>query len=277
MPCESTVTIVFRKCFAAIRSGQLIRRESKQDKEFHFQNWVRSRLEETGFNHEAGGRNTYPDFSIVQATDGYEVKGLAYPGREVNYDCNSQVPSGYHNGRTIYYVFGRYPKKPDGDTYPVLDLVICHGDFLNADHEYIHKNKSVKGFGSYGDIMIRDRKMYVAPTPFGLVLGVAHLQTLILPTTFSVPEDFKLVGNLVRRETEKLIVGYSFDLRQNILVPESVPNPSAGREHAFQAWRLNGGSDGPVVMKEVTEIMTDDEHDDLCTNDDQDIVCIDEE
>jgi aminoglycoside phosphotransferase len=51
-----------------------------------------------------------------------------------------------------------------GKQYPIIDLVICHGDFLNADHNYIHENKSVKGFGSYGDIMIRDRKMYVAPT-----------------------------------------------------------------------------------------------------------------
>jgi hypothetical protein len=91
-------------------------------------------------------------------------RGLAYPGREVNYDSNSQVPSGSHNGRTIFYVFGRYPAEPDGDSFPVLDLVICHGDFLNADHEYAHKNKNVKGFGSYGDIMIRDRKMYVAPS-----------------------------------------------------------------------------------------------------------------
>jgi hypothetical protein len=77
----------------------------------------------------------------------------------------------------VEYAFGRYPADPDGDTYPVLDLVICHGDFLNADHEYVHKNRSIKGFGSYGDIMIRDRKMYVAPTPFGLVTGVAHTQT----------------------------------------------------------------------------------------------------
>ena len=59
----------------------------------------------------------------------------------------------------------RYPKKPDGDTYPVIDLVLCHGNFLNADHNYVHKNKNVKGFGSYGDIMIRDRKMYVCRRP----------------------------------------------------------------------------------------------------------------
>ena len=138
-------------------------------------------LKETRLNYELGGRNSYPDFRLVAATEGYEIKGLAYPGRDASFDSNSQVPSGLHNGRTIFYVFGRYPKKSDGDTYPVTDLVICHGDFLNADHDYVHKNKSVRAFGSYGDILIRDRKMYVAPTPFHLVEGVAHHHTLILP------------------------------------------------------------------------------------------------
>jgi hypothetical protein len=174
---------------------------------------------------------------------------LAYPGREANYDCNSQVPSGIHNGRTIFYVFGRYPAEPDGNTYPVLDLVICHGDFLNADHEYVHKNKSVKGFGSYGDIMIRDRKMYVAPTPFGIVSGVAHTQTLILPENINLPSSFKLVGTLVREETKKLIVGYTFDLKKNTITPKEIDNPSAGQKHVFKAWRLDNGSKEPVSMR----------------------------
>lgn len=249
MPNDSTVFELYSRCVGAIRRDDMIRRESRQDKEFHFQNWVRSRLEETRFNYEVGGRNSYPDFRIVQFTDGYEVKGLAYPGRDATYDNNSQVPSGYHNGRTIFYIFGRYPKQPDGNTYPVLDLVICHGDFLNADHEYVHENKSVKGFGSYGDIMIRDRKMYVSPAPYRLVSGVEHLQTLILPVDFVVPETFKRVGTLTRRETERLIVGYSFDLQQNILRPKTIPNPSAGREHVFGAWRLENGPDEPVLMR----------------------------
>ncbi len=273
MSRKSTAAIVFRKCVAAIQKGQLIRRESRQDKEFHFQNWVRSRLEETKFNYEMGGRNTYPDFSMVQVTDGYEVKGLAYPGRWADYDCNSQVPSGYHNGRTIYYVFGRYPQRPDADTYPVLDLVVCHGDFLNADHEYVHKNMNVKGFGSYGDIMIRDRKMYVAPTPFALLSGVAHFQTLIVPTGFPVPRDFKNVGTLLRRETEKLIIGYNFDLQQNVLTPETMRNPSAGREHAFRAWRLDDGSEQAVMMRNLVITPADDEQDDLCADGRQGEVC----
>lgn len=238
MSGETTVLRMFSCCSRAIRGGRLIQRETARDKEFHFQNWVDSRLAETKFHYEIGGRNSYPDFRLVSFTEGYEVKGLAYPGREVNYDCNSQVPSGDHNGRTIFYVFGRYPAEPDGDSFPVLDLVICHGDFLNADHEYVHKNKNVKGFGSYGDIMIRDRKMYVAPTPFGLVSGVAHNQTLILPDGFPVTDEFRNVGTLVRKEADVWIVGYTFDLRTNTLRPETVSNSSAGREHTFHAWRL---------------------------------------
>ncbi len=240
MPDQPSIFRVFEQCVTARHSGQLIERANRQDKEFHFQNWFQARLNATGLNHEQGGRNTYPDFRMVASTEGYEVKGLAYPGRELNYDCNSQAPSGEHNGRTIYYVFGRYPAEPDGTSYPVLDLVVCHGDFLNAHHDYVHKNKSVRGFGSYGDILIRDRKMYVAPTPFGVVDGVAHQSTLILPAGVAAPNGLVCVGDIVRREAAQLIVGYRFDLRTNTLTAESVPNPGADREHRFRAWRLKG-------------------------------------
>jgi hypothetical protein len=256
----TTIFQVFDACVSAVRSGQLIRRESRQDKEFHFQNWFRDRLAATGLNSEPGGRNSYPDFRMVAFTEGYEVKGLAYPGREANYDSNSQVPSGWHNGRSIYYVFGRYPAAPDGDTYPVLDLVLCHGDFLNANHDYVHKNRSVKGFGTYGDIMIRDRKMYVAPTPFGLLNGVAHNVTLILPRdTPEIPAGFVQVGELVRREADLLIVGYAFDLLTNELIPHTVPNPNAGHEHLFRAWRLSSQPPETVEMRAHVVLETPDE------------------
>ena len=151
---ESTILEVFSGCVAAIRKGHLIQRESRTDKEFHFQNWIGSRLGETGHNYEVGGRNSYPDFRMVSFTEGYEVKGLAYPGRVTNYDCNSQVPTGKHNGRTIFYVFGRYPSKPDGDKYPVLDLVLCHGEFLNADHEHKFRAWRLKS-GSKEQVTLR--------------------------------------------------------------------------------------------------------------------------
>jgi hypothetical protein len=257
MPDNIPCLEIFARCVEAIRASKLIHRESRHDKEFHFQNWFRARLADTMVNFEVGGRNTYPDFRLVASTDGFEVKGLAYPGREANYDCNSQVPSGSHNGRTIFYVFGRYPAKPDGDSYPVLDLVICHGDFLNADHEYVHENKSVKGFGSYGDIMIRDRKMYVAPTPFGLTTGTAHNQTLILPAGFRVDRRFRVVGKLVRQEAERLIVGYRFDLRRNTLRPHTVDNPAAGKEHRFVVYRLKRAAKEKVAMRPQREVLAD--------------------
>lgn len=246
-----TAAKFFQICAKAVSDGKLIIRENAKDKEFHFQNWIENRLKELGLHYESEGRNTYPDFRMVKETVGFEVKGLAYPGRWQNYDANSQVPSGVHNGRTIFYVFGRYPAEPDGSSYPVLDLVMCHGDFLNAQHDYVHKNKSVKGFGTYGDIMIRDRKMYVVPTPFALADGTAHRQTLILPSDMNPGAKFKQVGTLVRKESKELIVSYKFDLRKNTLNAGKVENPNAGQEHAFTAWRLKNAPDDPVKLAAV--------------------------
>jgi len=248
---------VFATCVQAINDGILITREHQRDKEYHFQNWFRARLQQANINFDQLGRNAYPDFVVIQPPLGFEVKGLAYPGREVNYDCNSQVPSGHHNGRSVFYVFGRYPANPDGDTYPVLDLVICHGDFLNADHNYIHRNRSVRGFGSYGDIMIRDRKMYVAPTPFGLTTGTAHHHTLILPEHLQVDQRFQEVGQLVRREAENVVVGYTFNLQENTLQAELANNPNAGMEHRFRAYRLNGAPNDAVVMRPPREVVAE--------------------
>jgi hypothetical protein len=224
----------------------LIVRKSKEDKEFHFQNWFKDRLFEAKILSDAPGRNSYPDFTLVSSPEGFELKGLAFPGRDSDYDCNSQVPTGVHNGRTIFYVFGRYPKDPDHNEYPVYDLVILHGDFLNATHDYVHENKSVRGFGSYGDIMIRDRKMYVAPTPFALTKGTAREVTLILPEAFSVDKRVREVGQLSRKESSRLVIGYSFDLRTNELKPQYIPNPNSGREHKFIAYRA-ADSKGPAV------------------------------
>lgn len=240
---------IFAECVQATKDGELIKSVSTKDKEFHFQNWFEDRLVKLKLCFDAPGRNIYPDFRLVHKAEGYEIKGLAWPGREKDYDCDSQVPSGHHNGRTIFYVFGRYPAAQAGEKeYPVVDLVICHGDFLNADHNYIHKNKNIKGFGSYGDIMIRDRKMYVAPTPFALTQGTTGAQTLILPDDFPVNSRFEEVGRLTRVECANLVVGYKIDLRTNVLEAETIPNPDTGKEHHFIAYRLKGQGGKPVLM-----------------------------
>ncbi len=246
----SKVSTIFKTCVQAIQGGVLIEREGRNDKEFHFQNWFKDRLESMTLNYDSPGRNSYPDFRLVHDAEGFELKGLAYPGREADYDCNSQVPCGEHNGRQVYYVFGRYPTDPDGNSYPVLDLVLCHGSFLNADNTYVHKNKSFRGFGSYGDILVRDRKMYVAPTPFALAEGTAHRRTLIIPEEHAVDDDLVEVGTLVRREVDEIVVAYSFDLRTNEIATSHVPNPNAGREHVFKAYRVAGDTADAVSLSE---------------------------
>lgn len=96
--------------------------------------------------------------------------------------------------------------------------------------------------------MIRDRKMYVVPTPFALTKGTAGLATLILPEEYEVPTEFKCVGELSRIEGEKLVVGYSFDLRTNEISAETVANPAAGEIHKFKAYRCLEQSDKIVTM-----------------------------
>jgi hypothetical protein len=236
---------LFLSCVDAMDGDVLIERPSAQDKEFAVQNWVGARLADAGLELTAQGRNIYPDFPLADDPEGFEVKSLGFPGRDSNYDANSQVPAGDHNGRTVHYVFARYPARATG-SYAVHDLVICHGDFLNADREYVHKNDSFRDFGSYGDIMVRDRKMYVVRTPYHIASGLAGHRTLILPASAGDIDGLEIVGRLIRVEAEEVAVAYTFDLTTNDLQVHKQPNPTAGRSHTFNAYRPEG-EDGPVV------------------------------
>lgn len=245
------VTNLFLRCCEAMQAGVPALKTSPQDKEFFFQKWVTDRLGETGLNYDAGGRNSYPDLSLVHHAQGYEVKGLATPGRLANYDCNSQVPSGLHNGRDVFYVFGRYPAEEPGLEVPISDLVILHGDFLNADHSYQHLNDSTSGFGSYGDLRLRDRKMYVAPTPYALLDGVVGRRTLVVPANEPGidTEHLTEVGIVERVEVDEMMAGYSFDFATNELLPTWTPNPTAGKVHTFVAYRSDNDAQEPVRLR----------------------------
>lgn len=248
---------VFEKCVNAIRRGELIHRTGDKDKEFHFQNWFKRRLDELGVAYRVGKRNSYPDFMIDLSSEGYELKGLAHPGRWATFDSNSQAPHGRHSGQDIYYVFGRYPRNPESDSYPVIDLVLCHGSFLNTHHDYAHENKSFRGFGSFGDILVRDRKMYVAPTPFAIAEGTVLQRTLILPESEPVPSHLKPVGVLLRRESDRIVAAYSFGLRVNELTTTEIANPNAGLEHRFVAYRLDGDPLAAVQLRDRGQILAE--------------------
>ena len=77
---------VFEHCAGAMSNGDLIESVSDRDKEFHFQNWFQSRLEASGLFYEPPSRNVYPDFRMVNSAEGFEVKALAWPGRDRNLD-----------------------------------------------------------------------------------------------------------------------------------------------------------------------------------------------
>jgi hypothetical protein len=238
----------FLQCEDAIRNEVPIVRESSRDKEFAVQDWVRDRLDDAGLGYAESGRNTYPDFPLTgDPPEGLEVKSLAHPGRDASYDANSQPPCGVHDGRTVFYVFVRYPKEGRG-TYLVHDLVVCHGDFLNPARDYEHRNQNVPNFGAYGDIMIRDRKMYVVRTPYAIADGLVERRTLILPSGSDVPAGFQAVGTLERREADEIAVGYQFDLKRAELRTISEHNPNAGDLHSFTAYRPDDGDPARVSM-----------------------------
>ena len=101
---------LFLQCEDAVRKDVFITRESARDKEFAAQDWVGDRLDDAGLGYEQSGRNTYPDFRLRVSPRGFRSEESRLPGRDASYDANSQPPCGVHGGRTVFYVFVRYPR-----------------------------------------------------------------------------------------------------------------------------------------------------------------------
>ena len=110
--------------------------------------------------------------------------------------------------------------------------------------------------------------MYVAPTPFALAEGTAHHHTLILPADMPVDDDLIEIATLTRREVERMVVAYNFDLRSNELKATLVPNPTAGTEHVFKVYRLQGDPIAPVVLRERSREIAKQAYQDLFDRED---------
>lgn len=233
------VADVFSSCQQARRNGVLVRRAGARDKEFHLQNWFADRLAGIGVQARSAGRNAFPDFVLEGASEGYEIKGLATPGRDQNFDANSQMPRPDHDGVQVYYVFGRYPGVVSEDAFALLDLVICDAALLSTASEYEHRNEAIRGFGSYGDVLLRVRKMYVPPTPYSMREDLAGNASLIVSADAAAVDDarFVCVGELERTESETVMSGFSVDLLTNTTTTQWVANPDAGRTHHFSVLR----------------------------------------
>jgi hypothetical protein len=228
---------------------------SPSDKEYGFQDWVRDRLAATGLGFQESGRNGYPDLKLTDTPDGFEVKSLRHPGRVETMDTNSQPPGGFHDGREIYYVFGRYLRDPANSlSGEVRDLVLYHGDLVDPTRDYEHKNRSFKTFGRYGDVMIRDRKMYVPKTAQGILSGLDDELTLVLPASAGKLPGLSIVNTVVRYEAGDLVLRYVFDFERNSLTTETTPNPNAGESHAFNVYRPEGREGAAVALRGIEEV-----------------------
>lgn len=71
---------------------------------------------------------------------------------------------------------------------------------------------------------------------------------IILPENFGNDDRYQVVGELTRVESESLVVGYNFDLRTNELSADRVPNPKAGTQHKFVAYRLKTQTNKRVTI-----------------------------
>lgn len=223
---------------------------SDTDKEFHFQRWVGRRLESISLAIDTSGRTSYPDYILKDHPVGFEVKGLGHDERvkaRGTLDYNSKLPLAMHDGNKVYYVFGRY-ERTRGTEAKVHDLVVCAASFINADTEDNNKNTSFPGAGSYGDMLTRDRRMFTGPTPFTLLSGVDNAVTLILEDGVQVPNILVPVGNIERHAAVEKVVSYRFDLQNNKLTTEKVPNPAAGIVHRFTAYKVRGAHNTPVAL-----------------------------
>jgi hypothetical protein len=228
---------------------------SASDKEYGFQDWVRDRLVATGLRFQSSRRNSYPDLKLTDTPEGFEVKSLAHPGRNKTMDANSQPPGGFHDGREIHYVFGRYLRNPKTSlSGKVRDLVLYHGDLVDPARDHAHKNLSFKTFGRYGDVMVRDRKMYVPKTAQGILSGLDDELTLVLPASTGELPGLSILNTIVRREAGELVLRYEFDFASNSLTTETMPNPTAGREHTFNVYRPEGRKGPPVELRPPAEV-----------------------
>lgn len=266
------VADVFLACDQAVANNVPLRPPDPGRSGSPFQNWFEDSLRHAGIRSRGFGANAWPDFALEDFDEGYELKGLEVPGRWNDFDANSRLPKGTHDGREIYYVFGRYPKGADRKGLPLSDFVICIGSFLSREGYPIHKNTSVRGAGSYGDVLIRVRKMFVPPTPFRSVQGTIGQRTLIVTdsTASKLDSDERIerVGELERVEATEHVQSIMIDLGVPGLQVKTVPNTaSGGRVHHFVAFRRAGLVGPAVEMTARTDSLTIDIANELAESD----------
>ncbi len=230
-------------------------KRSADDKEYFVQDWVAARSAEAGCRVEARGRNSYPDFwmSLDGSTIGNEVKSLAHraTGRaaRTDVDFNSTPPRPVAEGQDCFLTFVLYRHVSLDNPLEAIVTTICLADMavMNADADFVPLNLSVKGFGSYGDGIIRNRRMYRFRHPVTVLdeagLDIRDQPTLILPAG-SLREEDALADGLVslgaieRPPASQLLVSYLVDVKTGEIQPtftEEQQRPA----RRFDVWKAD--------------------------------------
>ena len=237
---------IFLAASEAVRQGIDMLPQSRNDKEYFAQNWFIDRLASIDLPYSQQGRNSYPDFWVGDEgnspLEGYEVKSLSFangkPARK-DFDSNSTIPSGRKQDRDVFLVFFLYTGK-GRSLRTVHSLNIAHTDVINADHALAarHANEAIRGFGSYGDGFIRNRKMYVFPHLFSIDPDAIGRCRLVVPAEWNVQhEGLTRAGTIERTVSAKTISGYAIDLRhQGQAEVKSASNPAAGTLRSFDVF-----------------------------------------
>jgi len=197
----NAVRIFLEMAEAAERNIPMIPRDADDKVDFP-QDWFRDRLESAGLPYKQQGKNTYPDFwvgdalaeitEIAREPESYEVKSLALVrGRACrkDIDFNSTIPSGQKGGSSAFVLFFLYTGS-GADLRFVHTISLAHGDFFNCDQVIAaeHRNSSTNNFGSYGDGIIRHRKMYRFPHPIETDPTAFGRVRLTVPTAWGIQD-----------------------------------------------------------------------------------------
>lgn len=227
-------------------------KRSKDDKEYHIQDWVEQRAIEAGCETKVQGRNSYPDFwmSLDDTTIGNEVKSLAHysngrPARR-DVDFNSTAPQPRVNSRDCFLTFVLYRQESSDTPLHGRVTTLCLTDIslLNADRDFLALNLSVKQFGSYGDGMIRNRRMYRFLHPVTLLEGfgieIRDRSTLILPESSldrveASRDGLVKIGSIERTTVPQRLASYRVNVRTGEIQPTFVEQQPQS-VHRFEVW-----------------------------------------
>lgn len=244
-----SVEDVFKRTAEAIESGRPSASRGLGTKGPRFRDWFGERLDEAGQAYLRPGRGRSSDFQVVDSGDRYYSKGLPHPGRGPMYHAHDANERALPDGHNIYYVVGRYRAGTEGSQFRVLDLIMCHREFLEPIRR-VSADSVIGGYGSYGDIKVRVQWEQPLPNPFRLLQGAANQATLILPDHYDPGPSLVQVGVLIRREPRDIVIAIVENFVAGTVTAGTAPNPTAGQEHTFRAWRLKGSSTDPVFLTE---------------------------